>query len=777
MKKRLLSLSLTFILLTGTVFGINFSASAKKGYVARSISDLGVRFIEAFEGYFEYAYWDYEHYTIGYGTTCEKDEYPSGISEPAAHKLLLKVLPSYESGLNSYLKKNNIYVTQNQYDALMSFTYNFGAYVWTSRHPTIAQYLENGIEKYTDQQIAEAFGKWVNAGGKPLQGLIDRRAAEARFFCANDYPAYFEMYVIDNSTTIRKSASYSSTSYGTYDRGTLLNIIQKKYIGTTVWGQVSYKGNLRWIALNSAKYGNVETTSNTLIKTCLYSAENTASGISLNWKKVPGATGYKIYRKAEGNDEYALYKTITENSDTSFTDTAVKVSTQYSYKVSTYNAQKEEAQSGSVTITFVKSPTLKSLSKTADGFKISWSKQSTATGYYIMRRAETDSYYVKIGTTTSTSYTDTSAIGGIKYYYSIKSYNSDGISGMPSAKSGIFLSAVTITSSSNTKKSITIKWTSSRGAEKYYIYKNSKYYKAVTSTSFTDTDINTKNSYTYSVKAYCSAAASVLSNSFTTKIYTPPAISSLKSSSNGVIISWKAVSGVNKYQIYRKVEGSKSYTALKTVTTTSYTDTSAPSAKKCYYKIASYDDGNKESYKSSAKSTVYYGTTKFVSCNSTKKGIQISWQKISGAKSYSLYSYSGKKYTLIKTLTANSYIDTTVKANKSKNYSIRVNYDKGSSGYSAVYTAYRLKKPTLKITKSQNGLLLSWSKVKNATGVIIYRKEAGESSFKLYKTEKNYNKNTFDNTTVKKGKKYYYCIKVIRDTSTSLSSKTVSKKR
>lgn len=777
MKKRLLSLFLTFLVSLTAVLSINIPILAKTKYVARTTSDLGVRFIEAFEGYYEYAYWDYEHYTIGYGTTCEKDEYPSGISEPAAHALLLKVLPSYESGLNSYLKKNDIYVTQNQYDALMSFTYNFGSYVWTSRHPTIAQYLEKGIEKYTDEQIAAAFGLWVNAGGKPLQGLVDRRAAEAKLFCTDDYPAYYEIYVIADSTTIRKSASHSSTSYGTYSRGAVVNVLQKTYIGTSVWGQVSYKNELRWIDLSNAKFAKVESSANTLIKTCIYSAENTSTGITLSWKKVSGATGYKIYKKSASDKSYSLYKTITDNSTVSFTDTSVKALTQYSYTVSAYNSQKESEQSGSITITFIKAPTLSSLSKTADGFKLSWKKLSGASGYYVYRRAETDSYYVKIASTTSNSYTDTSAIGGIKYYYSVKAYNSVGISGMPTAKSGIFLSAVKISSSTNTKKAITISWSASRGATGYYLYKNSKYYKTIKTTSFTDTDVKKNTTYTYYVKAYCSEATSVESEKFSTKIYTPPTISSVKSSTNGVVIKWNAVSGVNKYRVYRKVEGESKYKAIKKVASTTYTDKKATSGKKCYYKIASCTDGNKESYKGAAKSVKYYGTTEFTSCSSVKNGIKLTWKSVGTAKSYSLYSHSGKKYTLIKTLTTNTYTDKNIKANKSKNYSIKVNYANGSSGYSRIYTAYRLKKPTLKIKKSENGLLLSWNKVKNATGVMIYRKGPGETDFKLYKTEVSYDKNTFDNTTVTAGKKYYYYIKVIRGNSTSLASKTVSKKR
>ena len=95
---------------TTTTTAITTKAATKKGYVARKTSDLGVGFIEAFEGYFQFQYWDYQHYTIGYGTTCEKDEYPGGISEAFAHKLLKKNLPSYESGLNSFLKSNVIFL-------------------------------------------------------------------------------------------------------------------------------------------------------------------------------------------------------------------------------------------------------------------------------------------------------------------------------------------------------------------------------------------------------------------------------------------------------------------------------------------------------------------------------------------------------------------------------------------------------------------------------------------------------------------------------------------
>ncbi len=781
MKKRVSSLILSLILIICSFFCVNLTVFAKKGYVARSTSDLGVRFIEAFEGYFEYAYWDYEHYTIGYGTYCTKDEYPAGISEPFAHQLLIKKLPSYESGLNSFLKSNNIYVTQNQYDALISFTYNFGAYVW-NQNPTIAKYLKNGIEKYTAKQISAAFGLWVKAGGQVLQGLVERRAAEADLFNTSDFSAAKEIYVISETVTIRKSTSYSSTAYGTYKKGNVVRVLQKKYIGTTTWGKVSYGGNNRWIPLNSAKYGNCRATGSSFLATCIYTAENVSSGIKLTWKKIPGATGYKIYKKPDGNSDFTLVKTINKNGTVSYTDTSVSASKTYHYYAVAYNSTKTSAKSGYVTISRVSSPTLKSLTRLSNGFKITWSKQSGASGYYVMRKGEGDSYYTRIATTSSTSYTNKTIVGGVKYYYVIKSYNSYGISGASNSKSGMIMIAPTITSSTNSKSKITFNWTISRGATNYYIYRKVnngtlKKVATVTSTKYTDKTVKSSNSYTYSVIAHCSVVNSSYSNWFTTKLYAPPKLNSIASVSNGIKITWNSLSGVNKYKVYRRVSTAKSYSEIANVTSTSYIDTKATSGKKYYYKVASYHNGNRLSYKSAFKKAVFYGSTSINTATTVKDGLKLSWSKVQGAKSYSLYSYASKKYTLIKTQTATNYTDSSVSVDSSKKYALKVNYNSGSSSYSYVYTAYRLATPKLTVKKSKNGLLLSWTKVKNATGVIIYRKDPADSSYKLYKKQYNYGKYTFDNTTVKSGKTYGYYVKVIRGNATSMASNKASKKR
>lgn len=66
--------------------------------------------------------------------------------------------------------------TQNQFDALVSFHYNTGAIARATltKHHVAGRYAETEAE----------FGKWVNAAGKKLPGLVRRRAAEAQLYAS-----------------------------------------------------------------------------------------------------------------------------------------------------------------------------------------------------------------------------------------------------------------------------------------------------------------------------------------------------------------------------------------------------------------------------------------------------------------------------------------------------------------------------------------------------------------------------------------------------------------
>ncbi|HCR78007.1 MAG TPA: muraminidase [Chryseobacterium sp.] len=140
-------------------------------------SQKGINLILSFEGFSAKPYLDSAGIpTIGYGNTY----YPGGkkvtmkdpsITKEKGAELFASVLPTYEKIVSGKIK---IQLTQNQFDALVSHTYNTGG----------SDTLFSLINKKADtESIRNWFTtKYTTAGGKVLNGLIRRRKAEADLF-------------------------------------------------------------------------------------------------------------------------------------------------------------------------------------------------------------------------------------------------------------------------------------------------------------------------------------------------------------------------------------------------------------------------------------------------------------------------------------------------------------------------------------------------------------------------------------------------------------------
>ncbi|APS33812.1 MULTISPECIES: lysozyme [Serratia] len=143
-----------------------------------NISKNGIELIKRFEGLELKAYQDSVGvWTIGYGWTQTVDgkKIAPGmrIDQATADRLLKCGVVQYEQGVNQLVK---VRITQGQFDALVSFAYNLGLRSLSTS--TLLMKLNNG----DTQGAADEFGRWVNAGGKRLDGLVTRRAAERRMF-------------------------------------------------------------------------------------------------------------------------------------------------------------------------------------------------------------------------------------------------------------------------------------------------------------------------------------------------------------------------------------------------------------------------------------------------------------------------------------------------------------------------------------------------------------------------------------------------------------------
>lgn len=143
------------------------------------ISDAGIRAIQDFEGFSPDRYADSAGLpTIGYGHLIRPHEQiPERISQAYATGLLRQDLNVAEACVNRLVQVD---LTQAQYDALVSFTFNLGCGALSKS--TLLKRLNAGDY----HGAAREFLKWVYAGGRKIEGLVNRRVAERAMFMGGD---------------------------------------------------------------------------------------------------------------------------------------------------------------------------------------------------------------------------------------------------------------------------------------------------------------------------------------------------------------------------------------------------------------------------------------------------------------------------------------------------------------------------------------------------------------------------------------------------------------
>jgi len=137
------------------------------------ISQEGLALIKKFEGCELKAYHCAAGVpTIGYGST-HGVTMDMEITQEEADELLMDDVHKFEEAVTRAVK---VPLEQNQYDALVSWTFNLGPSNLSSS--TMLRVLNEGNYDEVPAQIK----RWNKAGGKVLQGLIRRREAEALLF-------------------------------------------------------------------------------------------------------------------------------------------------------------------------------------------------------------------------------------------------------------------------------------------------------------------------------------------------------------------------------------------------------------------------------------------------------------------------------------------------------------------------------------------------------------------------------------------------------------------
>ena len=144
------------------------------------ISPLGLALIKYYEGYRTTPYrCAAGKITVGYGHVIGNglqlpDEWNRKFSLGEIDELLRTDLARFERGVSRYCP---VYLTQSQFDALVSFSFNLGLGVL--QRSTLRQKINRG-----DADAAKVILKYNMAGGRILKGLTRRRQAEYNLFTA-----------------------------------------------------------------------------------------------------------------------------------------------------------------------------------------------------------------------------------------------------------------------------------------------------------------------------------------------------------------------------------------------------------------------------------------------------------------------------------------------------------------------------------------------------------------------------------------------------------------
>ena len=186
------------------------------------ISKKGLDLIKEYEGCVLTAYrcpagvW-----TIGYGHTGGVNK-GDKITKKQAESFLKEDIEKFENGVNSVV---SVALTQNQFDALVSFTYNVGLAAFKTS--TLRQKLNAGDYK----GAAKEFPRWNKSSGRVLNGLIRRRNAEKRLF--EEIPVE-TVYVVKSGDTLSEIARKYNMSYQALAKLNNIKNPDKIYVGQKI---------------------------------------------------------------------------------------------------------------------------------------------------------------------------------------------------------------------------------------------------------------------------------------------------------------------------------------------------------------------------------------------------------------------------------------------------------------------------------------------------------------------------------------------------------------
>ena len=410
--------------------------------------------------------------------------------------------------------------------------------------------------------------------------------------------------------------------------------------------------------------------------------------------------------------------------------------------------------------------------------KISWNAVNGADKYWIYRSVdgETFDYYAR---TDKPSFTDGSTSIGTTYYYAVKAVavlgGRDVSSGRSTAQSIQCRPAAPSVSIYRASGKPQLKWNAVSGAAKYWVYRstdgvNFKYYDSTAKTSYTNTGALLGTKYHYRVKAVAVVNGKNVASAYngTKSLFTTPAAPgvSIYRVNGKPQLKWSAVTGAEKYWIYRSTDG-VNFKYYDSTTGTSYTNCIAASGTEYYYKVKAAAVVNGKDVASDFSNTKSLFTTPAapsVSITTSKGKPKLTWKAVKGADNYYIYrSTDGKNFKYYNETDEAGYTNYSTNIGTTYYYKVRavktIDGNDHKSDFSAVRSIQcRPAAVNLSISRSYGKPKLTWDAVADADKYWIYRSTDGKN-FKYYDTT---TKTSYINSGAAFNTIYCYKVKAVK---------------
>ena len=410
--------------------------------------------------------------------------------------------------------------------------------------------------------------------------------------------------------------------------------------------------------------------------------------------------------------------------------------------------------------------------------KISWNAVNGADKYWIYRSVdgETFDYYAR---TDKPSFTDGSTSIGTTYYYAVKAVavlgGRDVSSGRSTAQSIQCRPAAPSVSIYRASGKPQLKWNAVSGAAKYWVYRstdgvNFKYYDSTAKTSYTNTGALLGTKYHYRVKAVAVVNGKNVASAYsgTKSLFTTPAAPdvSIYRVNGKPQLKWSAVTGAEKYWIYRSTDG-VNFKYYDSTTGTSYTNCIAASGTEYYYKVKAAAVVNGKDVASDFSNTKSLFTTPAapsVSITTSKGKPKLTWKAVKGADNYWIYrSTDGKNFKYYNETDEAGYTNYSTNIGTTYYYKVRavktIDGNDHKSDFSAVRSIQcRPAAVNLSISRSYGKPKLTWDAVADADKYWIYRSTDGKN-FKCYDTT---TKTSYINSGAAFNTIYCYKVKAVK---------------